>query len=207
MRHIFIGMLLIFMVSTFGCTMKENKTKQYNITEYEEKSDFFPEELLPYEDIIIKDFGRKRCCYAFVRVAGSDQPVLLLSKDYFEVKTEESNDTVIVSEKADAYILKNKKACKLGTLQCGGPTFSLAIDQEGYVYETYLEGVYKGHIDDKEKKLEIIEAAYQKEGRNLYWNMENGEIEVENESALQTMFNAYSEACAIRFIPIIWKTD
>lgn len=206
MRYMYLGILLIIMVSTFGCTMQENASKQNNMAEYEEITDVFPEELLPYKDII-KEYDQQGCCYALVRIAGSDHPVLLLSTDYFEVKTGEGNNIVIVSEKADAYIMKNKKVCNLGTLQCGGPTFSLAIDQRGYVYTTYLKGVYKWHIDDKEKKLAIVEAAYQEEGQNLYWNMENGEVEVGNESALQTMLNAYSDACAIRFIPVIRKTD
>ena len=166
-------------------------------------------ELRTYAEILAKN-TEEGACYAFVRVAGSEEQVFLVSDHYFILNTEGGREDYVTSRAAAYMLEENGNVCFLGELQSEMASFTINIDQLGYLYSAETDKVTCWAIDAEKNKLVAKEGAYRESKAGelsfKYFNEETGgEIEeMHSESAIQSMHRKNGGASSIRFIPLIW---
>ncbi len=207
MKYLYILLITILPVGIFGCSRKEltdgnnmpDKDTCY-IIETENGDIELSQELMPYKEFIAEKL-KKGSSYAFVRIAGCNEPILLLSD--ICLCLEINGQKCYVSNEAVAYAVIDNKVRSLGKVQAG-VAYSLAIDQLGNMYVAQVEDVRVWNVDLEKQNLVAIEAAYKENGQHKYWNVaDNEEIEVDSESYLMSLHERYGEAQSIQFVPLL----
>lgn len=207
MKKIYMLVLLILLCMT-GCENGHsvNEIDSYIIETEVGEIEIEPStRLAPYTEIL-SQYTKKGSAYAFVRIAGCNEPVFLITDKYIEVKI--GDIEACVTGEASAYVILNGRVHFLGSLQSEMPAYNLVINQLGYVYTAKMEDVKCWEVDEEHKKLVAVAGAYKERTggtRYKYFNEEtDGKImEMTSESVLQSMHRKYARATAVRFIPFV----
>lgn len=156
---------------------------------------------------VLSEYTNEGACYAFIRIAGSNEPIFLISDRYMDIKIDDYD--YCVTGIASAYIIQDNEVHFLGKFESEMPGFSLCIDQLSYLYTVGVEDVRQWAYDEERKTLIAVDGAYIEEKNGVktykYFNEEtDGRIEeIGNESALLAMHAKHARAIPIRFRTLI----
>lgn len=199
MKNLYILSVVILSVCISGCSSNEqaNESDTSYIVENVNGDIELSPELMPYKEVILKELP-KDSSYAMARIAGCDEPILLLSDKCLWV--ENADRRWYVSNEAVAYTIIDGEVRYLGKLQAG-TAYSLAIDQLGNMYTAQVKNVSVWNVDLEKQNLIPIEAAYIENGQHMYCT-EKEVLEVDSEFYLMCLHEKYGKALPIEFVPL-----
>lgn len=205
---IFLMLFCMFLTSCAKTSQQDNKDEEVYVMQTENGNIEIESSnsLWNYRKVLL-DYTKEGACYAFIRIAGSNEPIFLISDCYMDIKI--GNYDYCVTGIASAYIIQDDEVHFLGKLESEMPRFSLCIDQQSYLYTVVgSEDVRRWVYDEERNALIAVDGAYNEEENGVktykYFNEETeGRIKkIDNESALLAMHAKHAEAIPIRFRPL-----